>query len=71
MKVNKKRSLVKALTWRVIALGTTFVSIYIITGKLQFALQGTVLTNTINFILYYVHERGWNKIQWGRESKNY
>jgi uncharacterized membrane protein len=25
------------------------------------------LTNTINFILYYAHERGWNYIQWGRK----
>lgn len=66
MKVNKKRSLVKALTWRVIALFTTFLSIYIITGQVHFALQGTILTNAINFVLYYAHERGWNYIQWGR-----
>ena len=67
MIVSKSRSLVKSLTWRVIAIITTFISIYIITGKLEFALQGTVLTNTINFIFYYIHERGWNYIQWGRK----
>ena len=67
MNVSKKRSLVKSLTWRIIAILTTFISIYIITGKLEFALQGTILTNTINFILYYAHERGWNNIQWGRQ----
>ena len=66
MKVAKSRSFVKSLTWRVIAIVTTFVSIYVITGKFEFALQGTILTNTINFILYYAHERGWNKISWGR-----
>ena len=66
MIVSKSRSLIKSLTWRLIAIITTFISIYIITGKIEFALQGTVLTNTINFILYYAHERGWNKIQWGR-----
>jgi len=66
MKVAKLRSFVKSLTWRVIAIITTFISIYVITGKLEFAWQGTILTNTINFILYYVHERGWNKINWGR-----
>lgn len=67
MIVSKSRSLVKSLTWRVIAILTTFISIYIITGKLEFALQGTLLTNTINFIFYYLHERGWNHVQWGRE----
>ena len=68
MIVSKSRSLVKSLSWRVIAIITTFVSIYIITGKLEFALQGTILTNTVNFILYYAHERGWNKVKWGRVS---
>jgi adenylylsulfate kinase len=66
MIVSKSRSLIKSLTWRIIAIITTFISIYIITGKLEFAIQGTLLTNTINFILYYAHERGWNKIGWGR-----
>ena len=67
MKVAKSRSLVKSLTWRVIALLTTFISIYIITGEAKVAGAGTLLTNGINFILYYLHERFWNKIQWGRE----
>ena len=67
MIVSKSRSLVKSLSWRAIAIFTTFMSIYIITGKLEFALQGTILTNTINFILYYAHERGWNYVQWGRK----
>lgn len=67
MIVSKSRSLIKSLTWRVIAIITTFISIYVITGKIHFALQGTILTNTVNFILYYLHERVWNKIQWGRQ----
>jgi uncharacterized membrane protein len=67
MNVNKKRSLIKSLTWRVIALITTFISIYIVSGEIKVAWVGTLLTNGINFILYYVHERAWNKTSWGRE----
>ena len=67
MKVNKTRSLVKSLTWRAVALLTTFVCIYVITGKASVAGAGTLLTNGVNFILYYFHERLWNKIQWGRK----
>ena len=67
MKVSKSRSLAKSLTWRVVAIVTTFVSIYIVTNQLMFALSGTILTNIINFILYYLHERLWNNIQWGRK----
>ena len=67
MIVSKSRSLVKSLTWRVIALITTFISIYIVSGKLTVAWFGTLLTNGVNFILYYVHERAWNRTSWGRE----
>jgi uncharacterized membrane protein len=67
MIVSKSRSLIKSLTWRVIALITTFVSALWITGEEVQALQVTVLTNAVNFILYYAHERGWNYIQWGRK----
>ena len=67
MIVSKSRSLIKSLTWRVIAIVTTFLSAYLITNEEIDALKVTVLTNTINFILYYAHERGWNYIQWGRK----
>ena len=67
MNVKKSRSFLKSLTWRVVALITTFISIYIVSGELTVAWLGTLLTNGINFILYYVHERAWNKTSWGRE----
>lgn len=70
MIVSKSRSLVKSLTWRLVAIISTFLSIYVVTGKFKFALQGTMLTNIINFILYYIHEREWNQIQWGRYDNN-
>jgi uncharacterized membrane protein len=67
MIVSKSRSLVKSLTWRIVALITTFISIYIVSGELSVAWLGTLLTNFVNFILYYVHERIWNKTSWGRK----
>jgi uncharacterized membrane protein len=67
MNVNKKRSLTKSLTWRTVALITTFISIYIVSGEIKVAWVGTLLTNSINFILYYAHERAWNRTSWGRE----
>ena len=66
MIVTKSRSMAKSLTWRAVALITTFISIYIVTGQANFAIKGSLLTNFINFILYYYHERIWNKTQWGR-----
>jgi adenylylsulfate kinase len=68
MKVAKSRSLIKSLTWRVVAVLTTFICIYIVSGELKVAGAGTILTNSINFILYYIHERLWDKINWGRKN---
>jgi uncharacterized membrane protein len=64
--VSKKRSLAKSLTWRLIAVISTFVIGYAMTGSLSFAASLTIASNLINFILYYVHERVWLKVDWGR-----
>lgn len=68
MTVSKSRSLAKSLTWRVLAIVVTFASIYFLTGELTTATAGTVLTNSINFVLYYLHERVWNSVSWGKSE---
>ena len=67
MIISKKRSFAKSITWRILAIIVTFVSIYAITGETETASMGTILTNSINFVLYYVHERLWNSTDWGKE----
>jgi len=68
MIVSKKRSFAKSLTWRALAVIVTFGSIYALTGETGLAGAGTLLTNSINFVLYYVHERVWNNIEWGKSN---
>lgn len=63
------RSLTKTITWRLTGSGSTFLISWIITGSV--AVAGTILgihfvTNTI---LYYLHERAWNKIKWGKHER--
>jgi uncharacterized membrane protein len=68
MKVTKQRSALKAITWRIIGTADTFVLSYFITHKAITAASIAgfeVLTKTI---LYYFHERGWNKVKWGRSA---
>jgi uncharacterized membrane protein len=66
--VSKKRSLAKSLTWRLIAVISTFVIGYAMTGSLSFAASLTIVSNIINFILYYIHERVWLKVNWGKSK---
>jgi len=63
--VSKKRSLAKSLTWRAVAVVSTLLIGYAMTGSWAFAVSLTVVSNVINFVLYYIHERVWLKIRWG------
>ena len=67
MSVKKSRSFTKSITWRIVALITTFVSLYAITGEIETATTGALVTNLINFVAYYYHERVWNLVKWGKE----
>jgi len=58
------RSLVKTISWRITGSGATFAISYLVLG--DFSVAGTIAITqvTVNTILYYVHERIWNKIAW-------
>jgi hypothetical protein len=60
------RSLVKAISWRVTGTVDTLIISYLITGKMKYALtiSGVELCTKIG--LYYVHERVWEKLTFGR-----
>lgn len=67
MNVTKQRSALKAITWRIIGTVDTFVISWAITKEPVTAgaiASFEVFTKTI---LYYFHERGWNKVKWGRK----
>jgi len=65
--VKKSRSFAKSLTWRVVALLTTFVTLFALSKDIQMATMATVITNAVNFVCYYYHERIWNSVSWGKE----
>ena len=67
MSVSKKRSFAKSLTWRVVALVTTFVTLYALSKDINMATLATIITNTVNFVAYYYHERIWNAVRWGKQ----
>jgi len=62
----RTRSFAKAFSWRAIASTDTFLISWLITGKLTWAGTITLLEILTKTLLYYLHERGWNKIKWGR-----
>lgn len=63
---HAKRSIVKTISYRLLILVSTFVVAYVITGEIELTLGITFVTNAINTILYFIHERFWNRIHWGK-----
>lgn len=66
MKSKHKRTLVKTLTWRVLATSDTFLIAWFITGRFDFAGAIAGIEVITKMILYYLHERGWTRIKWGK-----
>jgi len=65
---SHSRSFMKALSWRVTGTVDTMVISLVITGnmKVAAAIGGTeVVTKSL---LYYLHERAWLKIPYGRKA---
>ena len=59
------RSLLKALTFRIIATFLVFSIAYIFTGSLKIAIQIFIVHAIIATALYFLHELIWEKIGWG------
>lgn len=61
-----ERSIVKTITYRILIVISTFVVTYFITGEIRLSLEITAVANVINTVLYFLHERVWNRIHWGK-----
>src|SRR5262249_107959 len=61
-----RRSFVKALSWRFTGSIDTFVISYIITGKFGMASSITLVEFVTKITIYYLHERMWAMIPWGK-----
>lgn len=60
------KSIVKAITWRIVGTIDTIVISYIISGKATIAFSIGSLEVFSKMILYFLHERLWTVIRWGR-----
>ncbi len=64
-KETHTRTLIKAISWRVIASLTTTILVYLFFGRLDLAATVGILETLIKIFLYYIHDRAWSKIPFG------
>lgn len=63
---RKRRSMIKAVSWRILATLTTMLIVFVFTGKLGLTLIIGGMDAFVKMVLDYFHERTWNKIHWGK-----
>jgi uncharacterized membrane protein len=60
-----KRSVVKAITYRVVIMVLDFGTIYLFTKQVKVALGFMIASNIYTTLAYFGHERLWARIKWG------
>ena len=68
MNDSNNRSIAKTISWRLTGSFSTFMISYLILGSFSIASSIAVIQIIANTILYYLHERVWNKINWGKTN---
>lgn len=68
-KESHLRSVLKGLTWRLVATTTIVVIAYFTTGDISLALEIGFIEFFVKLLLYYLHERAWQLIPRGTIRK--
>lgn len=66
MSDTRLRSLVKAYSYRCCGTITTIIISYILSGRIILSLGIGATEMVVKPMIYWLHERSWNKIKWGR-----
>lgn len=60
------RSVLKAVTFRIVILVSDSIIVYAITRRFDVTISVMIFSNLSSTILYFLHERGWNMVAWGK-----
>ncbi|HKJ78555.1 MAG TPA: DUF2061 domain-containing protein [Prolixibacteraceae bacterium] len=63
---KKRRSVVKTISWRMLGTIDTIIISWLVVGNLNFAITIGGIELFTKMVLYFFHERAWNKSNFGR-----
>lgn len=66
---SKSRSIAKAVSYRVLGSATTAVVCFVLTRRLALSADVGLLDMVLKIGLYFLHERLWNHISFGRSKQ--
>ena len=62
------RSIAKGFSWRLFATTTTVIIVYIFFGRLDLAIAAGIIETISKVLLYYAHEKIWQRVRWGKKQ---
>ena len=60
------RSILKAISWRIIGTLDTIFIAWFLSGEITLAFSIGSLELVTKMVLYFLHERAWNQLKWGK-----
>ena len=67
---TRKRSFIKSIVWRLLGIAILGLITWTYTKNLEVTTMVTVLFHSLRLMLYYFHERLWERIDWGLKKKS-
>jgi len=64
------RTIVKTISWRVIATIVMFCITFFFTDRFSVSLDVAFTVAVFSTIAYYFHERAWNFVSWGKRTES-
>ena len=61
-----ERSFIKGVTWEGISFVLTTIFVYLVYGDIIGAVKFSLVLTLIKIVLYFVHERLWKMVMWGK-----
>lgn len=62
------RSIIKGISWRLFATSVTVIIVFVFFGRLDLAIAAGIIETISKVLLYYGHEKIWQRIRWGRKQ---
>ena len=66
---SNSRSIAKAVSYRVLGSLSTGMIFFVLTGRFTLSVGAGAADFVVKIVLYFLHERVWNYISFGRDRK--
>jgi len=66
---SHSRSIIKAVSYRILGSATTGLIFFVLTGKAGLSVGAGALDVVLKIGVYFLHERLWDRINFGRQRK--